>query len=115
MRGRSRKRQQPDASPRQEAVTLQLIADKLSRLVWRRRIWGVDERQVWHVVKRLDGMYRQLFHEQEVRYQALLEQARGQAPLRQQGLQPSNRPRVQPPVTYGKRFRTPGSGTSAMS
>ena len=40
---------------------------------------GVDERQVWHVIERLDQMYRQLFREQEIRYQALLERAEREA------------------------------------
>jgi len=60
----------------QERVSLQLIADKLDRLTWRHSLWGVDEREVWHVVQRLDEMYRQLYREQQVRYEALLQQAR---------------------------------------
>ena len=60
----------------QEQVSLQLIADKLDRLTWRHSLWGVDEREVWHVVQRLDEMYRQLYREQQVRYEALLQQAR---------------------------------------
>lgn len=60
----------------QEQVSLQLIADKLDHLTWRHSLWGVDEREVWHVVERLDQMYRQLYREQQVRYEALLQQAR---------------------------------------
>lgn len=60
----------------QENVSLQLIADKLDHLTWRHSLWGVDEREVWHVVERLDQMYRQLYREQQVRYEALLQQAR---------------------------------------
>ena len=58
-----------------QEVSLELIASKLQRLKWRHRPMGVDERQVWHVIERLDQMYRQLYREQEVRYQALLERA----------------------------------------
>lgn len=63
-------------SQAQEQVSLQLIADKLDRLTWRHSLWGVDEREVWHVVQRLDEMYRQLYREQQVHYEALLQQAR---------------------------------------
>jgi hypothetical protein len=63
-----------------EQVSLQLIADKLDRLTWRHSLLGVDEREVWHVVQRLDEMYRQLYREQQVHYEALLQQARGEAP-----------------------------------
>ena len=76
MRGRSKPRQPSNEPSAQEPVSLQLIADKLERLIWRKRLWGVDERQVWHVVSRLDEMYRQLYREQQVRYEALLAQAR---------------------------------------
>ena len=38
---------------------------------------GIDERQAWHVIQRLDEMYRQLYREQQVRYEALLAQAQG--------------------------------------
>lgn len=62
-----------------EEVTLELIAQKLDRLTWRHQLWGVDEREVWHVVQRLDQMYRQLYREQQVRYEALLAQARQEA------------------------------------
>ena len=109
MRGRSSKRQPsnaPQQQPESERVSLQLIADKLARLTWRRRLWGVDERQVWHVVQRLDEMYRQLYREQEVRYQALLEQARSQSqpqPARPQG-------QAQPQPTQGQR----ASGSAAV-
>ena len=77
MRGRS-KPSQASSAPSEE-VSLQLIADKLDRLTWRRRPMGVDERQVWHVIERLDEMYRQLYREQEIRYEALLALARGKA------------------------------------
>lgn len=70
-----RKQRGREAQP-EPPVSLQLIADKLDRLTWRHRPMGVDERQVWHVIRRLDEMYRQLYREQEVRYEALLEQAR---------------------------------------
>ncbi|MCC6099696.1 MAG: hypothetical protein LIV25_10710 [Olsenella sp.] len=62
-----------------QEVSLELIASKLQRLKWRHRPMGVDERQVWHVIERLDQMYRQLYREQEVRYQALLERAEREA------------------------------------
>lgn len=112
MRGRSSKRQPSNALQRQpeaERVSLQLIADKLARLTWRRRLWGVDERQVWHVVQRLDEMYRQLYREQEVRYQALLEQARpqGSQPGRPQS-QVRQQPQ-QPQPTQGRQ----ASGSAA--
>lgn len=64
---------QPEAP---EEVTLQLIAQKLDRLTWRHRLWGVDERQAWHVIQRLDQMYRQLYREQQLHYEALLAEAR---------------------------------------
>jgi phage host-nuclease inhibitor protein Gam len=67
-----------DATGVQE-VSLELIASKLERLKWRHKPMGVDERQVWHVIERLDQMYRQLFREQEIRYQALLERAEREA------------------------------------
>ena len=80
-RGRNRQR------PREvtEEVTLQGIAEKLSRLRWKHSLWGVSERQAWHVVQRMDEMYRQLLREQEVRYEALLAQAR-----REGGAAPAN-------------------------
>lgn len=76
-----------------EQPTLELIAQKLERLVWRRRLWGVDERQAWHVIKRMDEMYRQLYREQQVHYEALLQQARGAKP------QVGNLPSLQPQRT----------------
>lgn len=82
MLGRSRKRV-PQGIQEDRPVSLQLIADKLQRLVWRRRPWGIDERQAWHVVHRLDEMYRQLYREQQVRYETLLEQARAEQPVSQ--------------------------------
>lgn len=62
-----------------EEVSLELIAQKLDRLTWRHSLWGVDEREVWHVVQRLDEMYRQLYQEQQIHYEALLQEARRQA------------------------------------
>lgn len=63
-----------------ETLSLELIAEKLGQLTWRHRLWGVDEREAWHVIARLDEMYRQLFREQQIHYEALLEEARqGQA------------------------------------
>lgn len=44
-----------------EELTLELIAQKLDRLTWRHSLWGVDEREAWHVIQRLDEMYRQLY------------------------------------------------------
>lgn len=82
MLGRSRKRV-PQGIQEDQPVSLQLIADKLQCLVWRRRLWGIDERQAWHVVHRLDEMYRQLYREQQIRYEALLEQARAEQPVSQ--------------------------------
>lgn len=85
MLGRSKKRV-PQSIQEDRPISLQLIADKLQRLVWRRRLLGIDERQAWHVVHRLDEMYRQLYREQQIRYEALLEQARAErlAPSRPQ-------------------------------
>lgn len=77
MRGRSNPRALPQDTPREEEVSLSSIAEKLDRLTWRRKLWGVDEGQVWHVVRRLDEMYRQLYQEQRIHYEALLEQERG--------------------------------------
>lgn len=74
--GRSKPSRSPDAPSQPETVTLELIASKLAHLTWRHRPMGVDERQVWHVVERMDQMYRQLYHEQQVRYEALLRQER---------------------------------------
>ena len=54
MLGRSRKRV-PQSIQEDRPVSLQLIADKLQRLVWRRSLWGIDERQAWHVVNPLRG------------------------------------------------------------
>lgn len=79
MLGRSKKRV-PQSIQEDQPVSLQLIADKLQRLVWRRRLLGIDERQAWHVVHRLDEMYRQLYREQQIHYEALLEQARAERP-----------------------------------
>lgn len=61
-----------------QELSLELIAQKLDRLTWRHSLMGVDEREVWHVIERLDEMYRQLYREQEVRYEALLKEARHQ-------------------------------------
>lgn len=57
-----------------EELTLELIAQKLDRLTWRHSLWGVDEREAWHVIQRLDEMYRQLYQEQRIHYEALLEE-----------------------------------------
>lgn len=120
MLGRSRKRV-PQSIQEDRPVSLQLIADKLQRLVWRRRLWGIDERQAWHVVHRLDEMYRQLYREQRVRYETLLEQARAEQPVSQKPQAPKvqasqvpsvpQRPiRVQQPVDpkhhRGKRLKS---------
>lgn len=76
MRERNKKHAVQKALDAQEAdVSLELIADKLKRLTWRHRLYGVDERQAWHVIQRLDEMYRQIYREQEIKYQTLLEQA----------------------------------------
>lgn len=61
-----------------QELSLELIAQKLDQLTWRHSLMGVDEREVWHVIERLDEMYRQLYREQEVRYEALLKEARQQ-------------------------------------
>ena len=61
-----------------QELSLEIIAQKLDRLTWRHSLMGVDEREVWHVIERLDEMYRQLYREQEVRYEALLKEARQQ-------------------------------------
>ena len=116
MRGRSSKRQASDAPQRQpeaERVSLQLIADKLARLTWRRRLWGVDERQVWHVVQRLDEMYRQLYREQEVRYQVLLEQA--QSTPSGQGSGSAEARQQQPPSVQATLLQQPQPVRSVYS
>lgn len=61
-----------------QELSLELIAQKLGQLTWRHSLMGVDEREVWHVIGRLDEMYRQLYREQEIRYKALLQEARQQ-------------------------------------
>ncbi len=71
-----------------EELSLELIAQKLDHLTWRHSLWGVDEREVWHVVQRLDEMYRQLYREQQVRYETLLQEARQSG--RHQESQPTN-------------------------
>lgn len=97
MLGRSRKRV-PQSIQEDRPVSLQLIADKLQRLVWRRRLWGIDERQAWHVVHRLDEMYRQLYREQQIRYEALLEQARVEQPEPPRSQAPKAQALQVPPV-----------------
>ena len=97
MLGRSRKRV-PQSIQEDQPVSLQLIADKLQRLVWRRRLWGIDERQAWHVVHRLDEMYRQLYREQQVRYEALLEHARAEQPVSPKPQAPKAQALQVPPV-----------------
>lgn len=97
MLGRSRKRV-PQSIQEDRPVSLQLIADKLQRLVWRRRLWGIDERQAWHVVNRLDEMYRQLYREQQIRYEALLEQARAEQPVPSRTQAPRAQALQVPPV-----------------
>jgi hypothetical protein len=57
----------------------------------------VDERGVWHVVERLDQMYRQLYREQQVHYEALLQQARGEAPGGSPAASGQRQGSVQPP------------------
>ena len=120
MFGRDRKRSPQPSAADDQPVTLQLIAEKLAKLVWRRRLWGVDEKQVWHVVQRMDEMYRQIYHDQEVRYQALLDQARSGVP---EGSMPLRRPTVQvpdvgmaaePPAQAGRtvRFQAPSRGAN---
>lgn len=61
-----------------QELSLELIAQNLGQLTWRHSLMGVDEREVWHVIGRLDEMYRQLYREQEIRYKALLQEARQQ-------------------------------------
>lgn len=81
MHGRSRKRAVPTSPPTQEEQpSLELIAGKLERLTWRHRLFGVDERQAWHVIQRLDEMYRQLYREQRIHYEALLEESERRKP-----------------------------------
>lgn len=92
-RAKRRRKEAEGASVDSEQPSLELIAQKLNRLVWRRRLWGVDERQAWHVIQRMDEMYRQLYREQQVYYEALLQQARGGKP--QVGNSPSLQPQVQ--------------------
>lgn len=92
-RAKRRRKEAEGASVDSEQPSLELIAQKLNRLVWRRRLWGVDERQAWHVIQRMDEMYRQLYREQHVHYEALLQQARGGKP--QVGNLPSLQPQVQ--------------------
>lgn len=75
MRERNKHAAQKATVAQEADVSLELIADKLERLTWRHRLYGVDERQVWHVIQRLDEMYRQIYREQEIKYQALLDQA----------------------------------------
>ena len=128
MLGRSKKRV-PQSIQEERPVSLQLIADKLQRLVWRRRLWGIDERQAWHVVHRLDEMYRQLYREQQVHYEALLEQARAEQPVQPKPQAPKAQAMQVPPVpqrlirvhhpwirsitgTRGRRVRT-GSSAGA--
>ena len=67
----------PDhSSAEEQSMTLDLIAGKLDRLAWRHCIWGISEKQAWHVVRRLNEMYRQIYLEQQTRYEAMLEEAR---------------------------------------
>lgn len=109
MHGRSSKRQRGQAAPALEEpqrVTLKLIADKLDRLTWRHQLMGVSERQAWHVIERLDEMYRQLYQEQRAHYEALLQEARRDPSAREASAQTQSLPRparLQPvsPATLG--------------
>lgn len=83
-----------------QELSLELIAQKLDQLTWRHSLMGVDEREVWHVIERLDEMYRQLYREQEVRYEALLQEAR------QQHLTPSSADETRPlTARHSQRIR----------
>lgn len=53
-------------------VSLDAIAEKLSTMRFRRSIWGADERDVLNKIRRIDEMYRELYRDQETRYQTLL-------------------------------------------
>ena len=67
-------------------MSLEGIAGKLERLRWNHALWGVSERQAWHVIGRLCEMYEQLLREQEVRYEALLAEARAAATPQQRAV-----------------------------
>ncbi len=113
MVGRSKSRQHVKKPLQDEPVSLQLIASKLDRLVWRKRLWGVDERQVWHVVKRMDEMYRQLYREQQVRYEVLLAEARGESMPAAAGSPTPQPPVPQPPQSPQAAPATPVTPVTA--
>lgn len=101
-RAKRQSKEAEGAAADSEQPSLELIAQKLNKLVWRRRLWSVDERQAWHVIQRMDEMYRQLYREQQVHYEALLQQARGGKP--QVGNLPSLQPQLRRsvPVASGQ-------------
>lgn len=87
-----RHRAPAERGPSAAEPSLDLIAEKLDRLTWRHVPWGVDEREAWHVIRRLDEMYRQLYREQRAHYEALLEEAARQ--FREPSAAPAETPRA---------------------
>ena len=55
-------------------ISLQVIAQKLEKLRFKRAFFGASEKDVWHKISRLDEMYRELFSQQELKYQSLLKE-----------------------------------------
>jgi len=67
-----KKRQSGDSAKNTSAVSIKSIAEALEKLHFKKSLFGVNERDVWTKIRRLDEMYRTLYREQEIKYRALI-------------------------------------------
>ncbi len=63
-----------DAPRIREITCLEDIAEALKLLRFKKALFGLDERDVWAKLRRLDEMYAGLYKAQELKYRALLEE-----------------------------------------
>ena len=74
-RASGKKRAKEADAPRTLGITcLEDIAQALKLLRFKKALIGADERDVWAKLRRLDEMYAALYHAQELKYRALLEE-----------------------------------------
>lgn len=77
MKRRNRKVRKPrseDTAKDANAVSIESIAVALKKLRFKKSLFGVNERNVWVKIRKLDEMYRMLYQRQEIEYRALIKE-----------------------------------------
>lgn len=71
---RSTRDRRPESAADGKIISIESIAAALKRLRFKKSLFGVNERDAWVKIRKLDEMYRTLYQRREIEYRVLLEE-----------------------------------------